>query len=144
MGQSAGAVNVYAVMISPLVVNANPSLVHRVLPISGGISLAGELPAGSIATLAPASAFAGQAALLLPQLVIGDGLATDIPSAKAYIASQTPAQIATYLRSKSADAILTTVLTKLAPIGASGSGPIPDGNVVPTERDRGDHRPAST
>jgi len=27
---------------------------------------------------------------------------------------------------------LTTVLTKLAPIGASGSGPIPDGTVVPT------------
>ena len=65
MGQSAGAVDVYAVMVSPLVVNANPSLVHRLLPISGGLSLAGELPAGSIATLAPASAYAGQAAFLL-------------------------------------------------------------------------------
>ena len=81
MGQSAGAVDVYAVMVSPLVVNANPSLVHRLLPISGGISLAGELPAGSIATLAPASAYAGQAAFLLAQLVIGDGLATDVASA---------------------------------------------------------------
>ena len=40
MGESAGAVNVYAVMTSPLVVAANPSLVHRVLPMSGGISLA--------------------------------------------------------------------------------------------------------
>jgi len=62
--------------------------------------------------------------------VIGDGLATDNPSAQTYIASQTSAQIATYLRGKSADAILTTVLTKLAPLGASGSGPIPDGAVV--------------
>ena len=132
MGQSAGAVDVYAVMVSPLVVNANPSLVHRLLPISGGLSLAGELPAGSIATLAPASAYAGQAAFLLAQLVIGDGLATDVTSANAYIATQTNAQLATYLRGKSADAILTTVLTKLAPIGASGSGPIPDGTVVPT------------
>ena len=78
MGQSAGAVDVYAVMVSPLVVNANPSLVHRVVPISGGLSLGGELPAGSIATLAPASAYAGQAAFLLAQLVIGDGLATDV------------------------------------------------------------------
>jgi len=132
MGQSAGAVDVYAVMVSPLVVNANPSLVHRVLPISGGISLAGELPAGSIATLAPASAYAGQAAFLLQQLVIGDGLAADATSANAYIATQSNAQLATYLRGRSADKVLTTVLTKLAPIGASGSGPIPDGNVVPT------------
>ena len=132
MGQSAGAVDVFAVMVSPLVVNANPSLVHRLLPISGGLSLAGELPAGSIATLAPASAYAGQAAFLLAQLVIGDGLATDVTSATAYIATQTNAQLATYLRGKSADAILSTVLTKLAPIGASGSGPIPDGAVVPT------------
>jgi para-nitrobenzyl esterase len=132
MGQSAGAVDVFAVMVSPLVVNANPSLVHRVIPISGGLSLATELPAGSIATMAPASAFAGQAAFLLQQLVIGDGLATDATSANAYIASQTNAQLATYLRGKSADAVLTTVLTKLAPIGASGSGPIPDGTVVPT------------
>ena len=64
--------------------------------------------------------------------MIGDGLATDIPSAQAYIASKSSAQIATYVRSKSADTVLTTVLTKLAPLGASGSGPIPDGNVVPT------------
>ena len=49
MGESAGAVNVYALMTSPLVVDANPALVHQLLPISGGISLASELPAGSVA-----------------------------------------------------------------------------------------------
>ena len=132
MGQSAGAVNVYAVMTSPLVVNANPALVHRFVPISGGIALAGEVPAGSIATLAPASAFRGQADFLLANLVIGDGLATDLASATAYIASQTPEQIATYVRGKSAATIVNTIIAKLAPIGASGSGPIPDGNVLPT------------
>ncbi len=132
MGQSAGAVDIYAVMVSPLVVNANPSLVHRLLPISGGLSLAAELPAGSIPTLAPASAYAGQGSLLLTQLLIGDGLAADNTPAQAYIASKTTAQLATYLRSKPADSVLATVLTKLAPAGASGSGPIPDGNVVPT------------
>ena len=49
MGESAGAVNVYAVMTSPLLVDANPALVHRLLPMSGGISPASELPAGSVA-----------------------------------------------------------------------------------------------
>jgi len=131
MGQSAGAVNVYAVMTSPLVANASPALIHRALPISGGISLASELPAGSIAALAPASAFAGQWGLLIVYMVIDDGLATDIPSAQAYLASQTNDQIAAYMRSKSASFILNTIITHLAPLGASGSGPIPDGNVVP-------------
>jgi para-nitrobenzyl esterase len=101
-----------------------------VIPISGGISLQNEVPPGSFATLAPASAFAGQAALLLNKLVIADGLATDDASAAAYVASQTADQIATYVRGKSADTIWTTVVTKLAPLGASGSGPVPDGNVV--------------
>ena len=132
MGESAGAVNVYAVMTSPLVVNAKHPLIHRAIPISGGISLASELPAGSIAALAPASAFAGQAGLLLVYMIINDGLASDIPSAQGYLASQTSEQIAAYMRGKSAEFILNTVLTRLAPLGASGSGPVPDGHVVPT------------
>jgi carboxylesterase type B len=130
MGQSAGAVNVFAVMTSPLAVNANPALVHKLLPLSGGLSPASELPAGSIATMAAPSAFRGQADYFLSQLVIGDGLAADAPAAAAYVASQTPAQIAGYLRGKSADAIWQAVVTKLAPIGAGGSGPIGDGAVV--------------
>jgi para-nitrobenzyl esterase len=132
MGQSAGAVNVYAAMTSPLVANAKPALIHRALPISGGISLASELPAGSVATLARASDYAGQWGLLIVYMVIDDGLATDIPSAQAYLATQSSDQIAAYMRGKSADFVLHTVLTRLAPLGASGSGPIPDGNVVPT------------
>lgn len=131
MGQSAGAVDVYAVMTSPLVATASPALIHRALPISGGLSPASELPAGSIATLAPASAYAGQWGLLIVNMVIADGLATDTPSAQAYLATQTNDQIAAYMRGKSADYVLNTVLTKLAPLGASGSGPIPDGSVVP-------------
>jgi carboxylesterase type B len=131
MGQSAGAVNVFAVMTSPLVVAANPAIVHKLLPISGGLSPASELPAGSLATMAAPSDFRGQADYFLARLVIADGLATDIPSASAYIATQTPAQIAAYVRAKSADTIWQTVVTQLAPIGAGGSGPIGDGNVVP-------------
>ncbi|MDP1532678.1 MAG: carboxylesterase family protein, partial [Rubrivivax sp.] len=131
MGQSAGAVNVLALMTSPLVVKASPALVHRLLPISGGISLASELPASSIATLARPADFRGQADYLLANMVLGDGLASDLTAAYGYVASRTSEQIATYIRGKSAEAIINTVVAKLAPVGASGSGPIPDGHVLP-------------
>lgn len=133
MGQSAGAVNVYAMLTSPLIVEARHKLFHRLVPLSGGLSLASELPQGSIATLAPASAFEGQALFLLQQQLIIDGLATDPASANAYMASHTPQQLADYLRSRPAASLLATVLLKLAPIGASGSGPVPDGHVLPVD-----------
>ncbi len=132
-GQSAGAINVYAMLTSPLMVQARPKLFHRAAAFSGGISLASNLPPGSLPTLSPASAYAAQGnALLVNQLII-DGHGTDAASAQAYIATQTPAQIAAYMRSKSPSALLTTLLTKLAALGLSGSGPIPDGAVLPTD-----------
>ncbi|HTP74961.1 MAG TPA: carboxylesterase family protein [Burkholderiaceae bacterium] len=133
MGQSAGAIDVYALLTSPLVVNANPKLVHRAMPMSGGISLASNLPAGSIATLNPASTALAQGNALLYNLVIADGLATDTASAQAYVATQSAAQIATYLRGMTAATLLTTLLTKLAALGLAGSGPIPDGAVLPVD-----------
>lgn len=66
------------------------------------------------------------------QLIV-DGLATDVPSATAYVASHPPADIAEYLRSKSPASLLFTLLTRLAPLGLAGSGPIPDGTVLPTD-----------
>src|SRR6185369_10378394 len=126
MGESAGAVNVYAAMTSPLVVDARPPLVHKLLPMSGGISPASELPAGSVPTLAPPAAFRAQADLLLRELLIGDGQAADAAGATALVASKSAAEIAAFMRSRSADAIWTTVVSKLAPLNAGGSGPIPD------------------
>ena len=131
MGESAGAVNVYALMTSPLVVKANPSLVHRVLPLSGGISRAEDLRPGAIPVLFPASLFETQANALLTQLLIADGLATDTATAQTYIASRKTDEIASYLRGKSAEAVLTTVLVKLKSVGLSGSNPVPDGHVLP-------------
>lgn len=125
MGQSAGAVNVWALLTSPLA----SGLFHRAVPLSGGISLASNLPAGAIPTLNPAAAYAGQANALLAKLLIADGKAADTASAQAYIATQTSAQIAEYMRSKPGGAILTTLLTS----GLAGSGPIPDGTVIPTD-----------
>ncbi|HSC63078.1 MAG TPA: carboxylesterase family protein, partial [Caldimonas sp.] len=133
MGQSAGAIDVYALLTSPLMVNANPKLMHRAVPLSGGISLASNLPAGSIPTLNPASTALAQGNALLNNQLIADGLATDTASAQAYVATQTPAQIAAYLRGKTPAALLTTLLTKLAALGLSGSGPIPEGVVVPVD-----------
>lgn len=130
VGQSAGAINVWALQTSPMMTAASPKLFHRVMPLSGGISLASNLPAGSIPTLSPAAVYLAQGNALLQNLVIGDGLATDAASAQAYIAGRTNAQIAEYMRSKTTSQLFTTLLTKLALLGLAGSGPIPDGAVV--------------
>jgi para-nitrobenzyl esterase len=133
MGQSAGAINVYAILTSPLMVSANPELFHKIVPLSGGISLATNLPPGSLPTLNPASVALAQGNALLNNQLIVDGKATDTASAQAYVATQTPAQIAAYLRGKDPAALLSTLLTKLAALGLSGSGPIPEGTVVPVD-----------
>jgi para-nitrobenzyl esterase len=125
MGQSAGAINTWALLTSPLAVG----LFHKAVPLSGGISLATNLPAGMIPLLNPASTYATQGNNLLYKLVIADGKATDTASAQAYVATQTAAQIADYLRAKDSGAILTTVLTG----GLGGSGPIPDGAMLPSD-----------
>lgn len=130
VGQSAGAINVWALQTSPLMTAANPKLFHRVMPLSGGISLASNLPAGSIPTLSPASTYLAQGNALMQNLVIGDGLAADTASAQAYIATRTDAQIADYLRGKTPAQLFTTLLTRLSLLGLAGSGPIPDGTVV--------------
>jgi para-nitrobenzyl esterase len=128
MGQSAGAINVWALQTSPLMKAATPKLFHRNVPLSGGISLASNLPAGSLPTLNPRSFYQGQGLALLQNLLIVDGLATDAASANAYIAGKTPAEIAAYLRGKAPQQLFTTLLTRMPTL--AGSGPIPDGTVV--------------
>lgn len=127
MGQSAGAINVYALLTSPLVVNADPPLMHKAMPMSGGFSLASNLPAGSFPTLNTADAALAQGNALVQQLLIADGTAADAAAAQAHVATQTPAQIAAYLRGKSPQVLLATLASR------SGSGPIPEGVVVPTD-----------
>lgn len=125
MGQSAGAGNVLALLTSPQAAG----LFHKALPISGGTSLATQLPAGSIPTLNPASKYAAQSAALLAALVQADGLAADTTGAAAIIAGWTPAQTAGYLRGKDGRVVLQTVLRA----GLTGSGPIPDNVVLPAD-----------
>jgi len=135
MGQSAGAINVYAMLTSPLVVQrpAKDRLFDRAVPLSGGISLATNLPPGSLPTLNPASVYVAQGNALLTNQLIVDGLATDAASAQAYIASHTAAELASYMRSRTPAALLGTLLTRLAALGLAGSGPIPEGVVLPVD-----------
>lgn len=125
MGQSAGAINIWALMATPQAAG----LFHKAVPISGGISLASNLPAGTIPTLNPASTYLAQGNGLLARLLVADGKAADTASALALAATQTNAQIADYLRAKDAKTLLTTVLAN----GLTGSGPIPDGAFLPTD-----------
>jgi para-nitrobenzyl esterase len=130
MGESAGAINVYALLTSPKLVNVPAKLFHKAVALSGGLSLATNLPSGTIATMSPASTYEAQGNALLWNLLIADGKAIDIASAQIYVASQTATQIADYLRSKQPSQLFSTLLTRLAAQGLAGSGPIPEGTAV--------------
>lgn len=125
MGQSAGAINLLALMASPMA----KGLFHKAMPLSGGISLASNLPAGTLPTLSPASTYLKQGNGLLQNLLVADGKAADLAGAATYAAGLSNAQVADYLRGKDAKTILGTVLAK----GLTGSGPIPDGAVLPVD-----------
>lgn len=125
MGQSAGAINAWALMTSPLA----SGLFHRLVPLSGGISLASDLPPGNLPTLNTSATYLNQGNALLAKLLIADGTATDTASAQAWVASKSAADVAAYMRGKDAKVILSTLLGA----GLTGSGPIPDGNVIPAD-----------
>lgn len=130
MGQSAGAINVWALLASPLVQQHHPQLFHRVVPMSGGLSLASNLPPGSIPTLSPAAVYELQGNALLQQQLIVDGIVPDAAAAQAWIASHGAQQAAAYLRDKPGANLLFTLLTRLSLLGLAGSGPVPDGHVL--------------
>lgn len=133
MGQSAGAINVWALLASPLVMRHHPQLFHRAVPLSGGLSLASNLPPGSIPTLSPAGVYLLQGNALLRQQLIADGTVPDAAAAEAWIASHGAQQAASYLRTRTGSSLLVTLLTRLAGMGLAGSGPIPDGYVLATD-----------
>jgi len=125
MGQSAGAINALALLTTP----PARGLFHRLIAVSGGISLPANLPPGSIPTLNPAAKYAAQAQRLLAHLALADGLAPTLEQAQALVAGWAPAQKAAYLRAKEGGVLLRTVLAN----GLAGSGPIPDGVLLPAD-----------
>ncbi|HVE53570.1 MAG TPA: carboxylesterase family protein [Ramlibacter sp.] len=130
MGQSAGAVNVYALMSSPLLVSRPQRLFHRVAALSGGISTAATLPPGAIPGVLPRPVWTTRGQALLAHALVTDASAPDAAAATALAGRRSVAENAAYLRGKSADELLTVVRTRLAPLGMSASNPIPDGAVV--------------
>ena len=124
-GESAGATNLLAVMTSPMA----KGLFHKAFEMSGGISLASNLPPGTLPSLQPAAVSLAQGQAILEKLLVADGTAADAAAAKAYIGTRTPAQIADYLRAQEGGAMLATVVTA----GLGAVGPIPDGTVIPTD-----------
>ncbi|WP_440870974.1 carboxylesterase/lipase family protein [Variovorax atrisoli] len=124
-GESAGATNLLSVMTSPMA----KGLFHKAFEMSGGISLASNLPAGTLPSLSPASVSLAQGEAILEKLLVADGTVADATAAKAYIAGRTPAQIADYLRAQDGAKMLTTVVAA----GLGAVGPIPDGTVIPTD-----------
>ncbi|HKW83400.1 MAG TPA: carboxylesterase family protein [Burkholderiaceae bacterium] len=113
MGQSAGAVNVWNLLTSPL----STGLFHKAVPMSGGIANASRTVAQTYSKA------------LLNAIVIADGKATDATTAQAWLATQTDAQVAAYLRGFSASQLLTVMLAN--PQLGNAPAPIEDGHVVP-------------
>ena len=122
-GESAGATNLLALMTSPMA----KGLFHKVFEMSGGISLASNLPPGALPTLTPASTKQGET--LLEKLLVADGTAVDAPAARTYLATRTPAQVADYLRAQDGKALLRVVQAS----GLNSANPIPDGQVIPLD-----------
>lgn len=142
MGQSAGAVNVLALMTSPLVAQATPRLFHRIVPLSGGISTSATIqPPGSLPAIGDLRDFAKQGEELLLQALIADGTAADHAAAEAWATAHTSEEAAAYLRGKSPDALLRLVREVFPLIPAvsnpagniAGSNPVPDGSVLPAD-----------
>ena len=117
MGESAGAANVWALLVSPL----TKGLMHKAMPMSGGI-----------VTSTPAET-REYANAVLTALVIADGKAADAASAQAYVATQSDSQIAAYLRAKSTADLLKVSLA----LRGAGNPPFKyvnqDGTVIPSD-----------
>ncbi|HCR1551611.1 TPA: carboxylesterase family protein [Pseudomonas aeruginosa] len=113
MGQSAGAVNVWGLLVSPL----STGLFHKVVALSGGVLNSSRPKAQSYSRE------------LLTAIVITDGKATDAKSAQAWLASRSSAQVAAYVRGIPADELLKVMIAN--PQLGNAPGPIEDGSVLP-------------
>jgi len=133
MGQSAGAVNVYALLTSPMVAARRVPLFHRVVALSGGLSTAATLPPGSIPGVLPLRTWAARADSLLVHSLIDAHTVADQASARTFVATQPPEALTSFLRGRTADELLTTVKVRLAPLGMAASNPVPDGLLVATD-----------
>ncbi|MBZ0274506.1 MAG: carboxylesterase family protein, partial [Anaerolineae bacterium] len=93
------------------------------IPISAGISMAEDNTQTMVSSMADSRE---TAEALLYALLVNDGTAADTAAAADYVATQTDAQIAAYLRAQDA-----TTLLAAWPTTKQASGVIPEGTVLP-------------
>lgn len=130
MGQSAGAVNVYALLASPMLAELPRAPFQRVVALSGGISTSATLPKGGIPGVLPRAVWTARGEALLLESLVSAGRAKDLDGARQWVAAQGAPAMAAWLRERSADDLLGVVRTRLAPRGMAASNPIADGWVV--------------
>ena len=133
MGESAGAANLYALLTSPLVVNASPLLFHRLVRPAAGCRWPPSCRRAASRSFTRRRPTRRKATCCCSTCSSPTAPSPTRPRRWPTWPPQTDPQIAAYLRSKTPNELLTTVLTRLAPIGASGAEPIPEGTVLPVD-----------
>lgn len=113
MGQSAGAVNIWALVTSP----ASAGLLHKAVALSGGIAFSSRTTAQNYSKG------------LVNAIAIADGKASDATAATAWLATQTNAQVAAWLRSLPANKLVSIMLAN--PQLGNAPAPIEDGSILP-------------
>lgn len=112
MGESAGAVNVWAMMISPLA----RGLMHKAVSMSGGLVTKSPMESRNYAQS------------LLRALLVDDGKAADATQADLLLLNWKAEEVATYLRSKTAVQIIRVAIANKLP---DAPAVLLDGNVIP-------------
>ncbi len=124
-GESAGARNVYSLMLSP----PAKGLFHRAISQSGGLRETSVANAQNFTDDAnPGSAFSSNEMLL--KFLINDGLAEDRDSAKLRLNDMTPGDIASYLRNKDTWEVFNTYMEEPGLLGPQNPRVISDGLVI--------------
>lgn len=111
MGESAGAVNTWALMVSPMA----RGLMHKAVAMSGGLLTTDPISARTYASG------------LLHALLIADGKAFNDFTAELYLLTQTRQQVANYLRSKTAQELVQAERS----LGKTAPAVFADGTVLP-------------
>ena len=100
-GESAGGRNVVALLVAP----SARELFHRAIVESGGVELDSPATAeGFVDDPVPSVPHASGEAVI--RMLMGDGTASDRPSAKARLAAMSPEEVARYLRARTAIEVL--------------------------------------
>lgn len=124
-GESAGARNVYSLMLSP----PAKGLFHRAISQSGGLRETTVATAQNFTDDAePGSAFSSNEMLL--KFLINDGLAEDRVSAKLRLADMSDGDIASYLRDKDTWEVFNTYMGEPGLLGPQNPRVISDGLVI--------------